>query len=457
MRNLFNFLKIGGYYILLFFLPNSIIFLFNIAGYGIELYYIPYFVLEFSILILFLTLYPNKKLTIITLFIFSLIIILILIGRLFLFGHPLVLLKNVAFVSFIPFKLYHAFLIIYTLGIPYISLSIMEKGLNLVDTKRKVIIGSFTIILITLVDFSNSSVFTKNGFFKLFNFNIQGCYTSEYISSKNYSIERKKQFNSNAYETIRKDTSNKIFLIILESFPYYNNSKNEVLHKLISENLSQEYEVIYDSIPFYGHTTTAEINELINENEEFYNYIDSAKNYISALPNIKKKQGYKTYAAHSFYISMFRRDLWWKNLGFEYTYGKENISHLKKDISTENSFQGLKDEFTFDHLVKLSKLNKGKGFYYMLSVNTHFPFTIMNKDNELNKYNSLVKELPTKNLKMSFIKFHQQLDYITKTIAKENIDLVIIRGDHKPPFLNEEEAQMINFRQVPEIIIRRKH
>lgn len=453
----FNYLKICILYVILFLLPNLIILIFNIAGYGIELYYLPFFVLEFSIISLILSLIKHKYLNLSISFLFSIIIILILIGRLFLFGHPLILLKNLAFVSFIPFKWYHIFLIIYVFIIPFIFNKIILNYLTNYSNKIKLINGTLIIVAITFLDFSNSSIFTNGEFFKFFKFNIQGCYTSEYISSKLYSIERKKQFNSKAYEIIKQDSSEKIFLIILESFPYYNNSQNEILKNLISNNLKSNYDIFYDSIPFYGHTTTAEINELINENEEFYNYIDSSKTYDHSLPNIKKKQGYKTYAAHSFYISMFRRDLWWKNLGFEHTLGKENIYHKSTDISNENSFQGLKDEYTFKHILDISKRNKGKGFYYMLSVNTHFPFTIENKDRELERYASTVENLPTVNLKMSFIKFYQQLDYITKSIDHEKIDLVVIRGDHKPPFLNEKEAQVINFRQVPEIIIRRKH
>jgi hypothetical protein len=455
MQKLFRYLKIKFWYLLLFFLPNIIIFLFNIAGYGIELYYIPFFVLEFSLITLIVSLYPNKKTSYFIGLLFSIIIILTLIGRLFLFGHPFVLLKNLAFVSFIPFKWYHIFLVIYVFLIPYFFNIIIFKKLKPYNQKTKFVIGISIIIFMTFFDLINSSIFTKGEFFKLLRYNVQGCYTSEYFFVKNYSIERKKTIKSLAYTIIKQDSSPKIFLIIIESLPFYNSVQNKILLELTTNNLSNKYTVTYDSIPFYGHTTTAEINELVNENEEFYNYIDPKKNYKTALPNIKKKQGYKTYAAHSFYISMFRRDLWWKNLGFDNTYGKENIPHRSIDINKENSFQGLNDEITFNYLVEKSKRNKSKGFYYMLSVNTHFPFTITNKKEVLYKYKSIINNLPSENLKMSFIRFYQQIDYISKTIAKEKIDLVIIRGDHKPPFLNESEAKLINFRQVPEIIIRR--
>lgn len=378
-----------------------------------------------------------------------------IIGRLFLFGHIINLINNIRFITFIPFKWYHIFIGVYLVALPYFTYKyIVPKIVNL-SIRPKVIIPSILIFLITTLDLLNSSIYTKGTFFKLLNLNIQGSYLSEYIMIKNYSKDKKKNYHSKAYQILKSDTSNKMMLILLESMPYYTKGENTIIHKMLQENLGNVYKITYDSIPFYGHTTTAEINELTNRNEEFYHFIDTQQAYHFALPNIKKKQGYHTYAAHSFYISMFRRDLWWKNIGFQHIYGKENILKNETELNYENPFQGVYDERAFDYVIQQDTLPHQKAFYYLLTVNTHFPFNLNHKDSLYKVYHKEIQNLPTDNLKMSFIRFYEQLNYFSKAIKKRNIDLMVIRGDHKPPFLNESETNHISMTQVPLIVIRK--
>jgi hypothetical protein len=456
MSKYFNLISISFWTIVLLLLSNLITIIVILTGYNMNLSYPPIFILEFCIILLFFYFKPNAKLFHITYFLFSTFNFIVIIGKLFL-GNFLFLFSSLKYITFIPLQWYHIFIPIYIYITSKLASKIYIEKILTTQTKKRCFILITILILLQILDYYNSSIFMKDKQLSIINLNISGLHSKEIFHYYKATKKNNLSINSKSYKIIKEDTISKnILLIILESFPYYNDNKNNhILYNLISTNLKNKYYITYDSIPFYGTTVTAEINELTNTNNGFFNYMDSC--YPLALGNIKKNQGYQTFAAHSFTISMFGRKKMWHNLGFNYIYGKDEIPHLPNDINSENPFLGLNDEVTFDFLISKSKDLPQKTFTYLLTVNTHFPFKLNDKE-KLNKYKSILKNLDkSKNLQMSFIRFHEQLDHITKRIEIEKIDLVIIRGDHKPPFLNEEEAKMINFRQVPEIIIRRKH
>ncbi|MBN8837253.1 MAG: hypothetical protein J0I09_08345 [Sphingobacteriia bacterium] len=259
---------------------------------------------------------------------------------------------------------------------------------------------------------------------------------------------------------VKADSSNKELIIIVESwgllkqFPYVN------FFKKYDSALTSNYKIHFDSTEFNGSTTNAELREFLNQLGAYNYYLNKHSCYAdSSLFDKKAKQGYLTIGVHSFSKYMFKRNVWWKNIGIQNSYFKEELQRKGGITETDKdgAFSGVYDERAFDFLNKESA-KYSKVFAYLLTVNTHLPY--FRKDSLLQNTNTaFVKSVLEYNaiVRPQLIRVFNEVDYFITKIAKEKFwDKVLIVGDHAPPYISEQNRTFFNQQYVPYIQLSKK-
>ncbi len=242
-----------------------------------------------------------------------------------------------------------------------------------------------------------------------------------------------------------------IVLVIIESFGLINNSKiQQELTKKFSEAIKINHQIESGSVQFFGATTSAEIRELCGIKSD-YKFAMSKSNFDNCIPNKLKNFGYSTNGLHYYFRSAFSRDLWWPNIGLD------NIKFLDEYNKKKcgGIFDGGCDAMLIADL--FSTLNsKEKIFSYGLTLNSHFPihnneYISSIDDSRLSEFDNLPSEIS-----MLVKSWMVVLDSVANEVNQypDRDMLVVIVGDHSPPFLSESNRSIFNKEKVPYIIIR---
>jgi hypothetical protein len=327
-----------------------------------------------------------------------------------------------------------------------------------------VLIFTFTFTLDTIngSSFSISDTFNKN-FYKG---NFAGAPTRliyNLITVDNFSINEPilnpLNQKSITFKHFAKDTSNSQLLIIVESMGLIDDiTKRKEYQKSISDIFHQKHwKTTWGKIQFTGSTTSAELRELLSCTGSYQYFINQKfANNINSIFRIKNKQGYHTNAIHSYKGDMFQRNIWWKNIGIEDVYFRENIQALynyKLKLNYSTSFISLNDEDAFNFIqAKASK--EGKQFTYLLTVNSHLPF-MSNVENPISSH--LFDIDNEMNLSAEAINQHKRVSnfliYVALHLDSSKFQSILIAGDHMPPFVKKGDRSFYNKDYVPYCIV----
>lgn len=258
------------------------------------------------------------------------------------------------------------------------------------------------------------------------------------IQNFNNNVSGNRNASSISYENLYNDTSKKQLLIILESWGLLKDTIKRNKQIASIEYLNEKgYSVKFDSSVFMGGTSQAEARELLNkEGQAYYSVVQNGYCDIQNLVQQKLKQGYNTIALQSFSGSYSNGVRFRKTLGFKEV---KEYSFFSKFAAPNynNHYVSVNDEAVFDYAFNVLKENK-KQFVYVLTINTHLPFRVNKEENELES---------------QYVRIHEQLEYLFKLLIINDIDKIIIVGDHSPPFIKSEERAQYSQGLVPALII----
>jgi hypothetical protein len=268
--------------------------------------------------------------------------------------------------------------------------------------------------------------------------------------------------SSFAYQFFYNSKGEKEVLIILESWGLLKNQalRQEQIAPFFNFD-SNRYQIKFDSSYFDGATVQAESRELLNkEGEAYFSVINQNKCDIKGLIQKKNEDQYTTMAVQSFPGSYSLGTKFNALIGFqkfkEYTYFHDTLG-MKNNHN--NHYTSVNDEQVFSCVFKDLSKNK-KSFTYCLTINTHLPFSLSNKEtNEPNfltfqqKYSSLFPSLQTLE---RYYRMKQELNSLAQLIKNSEADRILIIGDHAPPFIFKEERKLYIPNLVPALFISRK-
>lgn len=261
------------------------------------------------------------------------------------------------------------------------------------------------------------------------------------------------------FSTLSKDTVGNQMIIVVESWGAFEDSvlQNKFERSLINAFNQQGYQVKTGLTKYFGSTTAAGMRELTNTDGD-YNYFLNKKSdtTIPSIFNIKNSQGYTSYAFHPFTGRMFSRSVWWKNLGAQNIYFRDDyvLDHplSNKVIDEEAHFPAVKDEAFFDYINEKTK-NKSNKFVYFLTVNSHMPY----KHHVLDQFEDpqfSIQQLPiSEEAQSQLAHIKNFIVYVSKQLKANQWDKVIIVGDHLPPFPGIRERRFYKKGKVPYLVI----
>lgn len=354
-------------------------------------------------------------------------------------------------------------LIIYLFTLFFIFKSFKNK----IGTDRTSIIHFIFILFFTFtVDLINGSSLFKSYIFttKFYKGNFAGSPTPalyDLINDKNAFIINKPILNKKSitYKQFVMDTSTNQMLILVESMGLIDDTiKRNAFQENISDVFKQyNWKTIWGQTRFTGGTTNAELRELLDCVGSYQYFINqkNAQNFISIF-QIKKQKGYKITAIHSYKGNMFKRYIWWKNIGVDDVYFREDLqklSNYKLKLNYDTPFTSVNDEDVFDFIqAKTSK--KSKKFVYFLTENGHLPF-ISNFEKpfssrlfDIQKEASISEEAKNQHKRISNF-----LVYVASHLDSNKFQKILIVGDHMPPFLNKDDRNFYNNQFVPYCIV----
>lgn len=200
---------------------------------------------------------------------------------------------------------------------------------------------------------------------------------------------------------------------------------------------------------FNGGTTHGELRVLCGVNGRYQSVREGKADTSSCLPRRWTLQGRTPVGLHGFSGRMFDRQQWWPRIGLTQTLFAEDLAHDGNRCG--EAFQGVCDRALVQEAVR--RLGPGPSFVYALTLNTHLPIRDRPVDSDFEQLcaRNRVTHLPCLLL---FRQSELMRDIGEAVRTAPTPPLVVIAGDHAPPFGDVRDRAAFSKDSVPVILVR---
>jgi hypothetical protein len=236
-----------------------------------------------------------------------------------------------------------------------------------------------------------------------------------------------------------------ILFIVVESMglPVNDQLRTWLATRLVNAPLTEHYRVVESAPPFRGSTTSGELRALCALTGS-YRQIDPDL-ASSCLPARLAAQGWMTIGIHGFSGKMFDRETWWPVIGIQ-SRNFVDSDFLRGSKRCGTVFAGACDEQVIERAVEL--LNGGRRFVYVLTLNTHLPIEAHPVPAELQHECELTQTDPESCDLLAAL--GRLLETVKDAVSKAvPAPLVIVVGDHAPPFSRDTARASFDQERVP--------
>ena len=298
-------------------------------------------------------------------------------------------------------------------------------------------------------DTMQTSINVAGSSLRIFFLQISKLYSEGY---QNFSpvLESDRLLSSNEIEKWPlKYQDRSVLFVIVESLGHHNNSEimDWLRAQLIDPVVKDKYNINILLTSFRGATTDGELRQLCGISGSYS--IISSQTKLTCIPQIFSDAGWVTSGFHGFSGRMFDRQNWWPFIGIQNTYFAEN---LLKDAAPKcgGAFRGACDINSLEPISKL--LSVPKQFVYQLTLNTHLPFEFVNIPDDLKIIcgRNLTGDLPCQLIAAHGIYFRALREILTRINLPP---VVVLVGDHAPPFSKVLDRDLFDKKAVPAIIL----
>jgi hypothetical protein len=433
---------------------------------------IVYYEYAFVLLALIFTIKPRTSFIIFMLLLLLDIIDVISNIYLFSLSELLASFKFLAYYKFNWQQLLYVFILVMYLGIIYF---ILRKYQAKIHQRKKTfftyVILFYTSLLVLDIINGSSKLNEKNDTLTFTQKNITSSLLKNYWDQVYQSLTNPVEVAmykepSITFKAFKQDTSGNQLLILIESWGLINNKDNQLAIQSTLSNLviAKGYKFSWGTSKFAGSTASGELKQLLSMkgNYKYFLHHKSDTNNILSIFDYKNKQGYATFGFHSYSENMFNRAIWWKHIGIQKRYFKEN--YFKENLNAAvnmyagTPFPSVNDMVMFDYMEHKTNevLNRNatqKIFSYVLTENAHLPFKNKVTEN-FPSNNIIINNFPISEEAKNQLKFIKNLvgEFIQK-IDTNKWQKVLIMGDHNPPYLNKKDRNFYSDKMVPYILI----
>jgi len=290
------------------------------------------------------------------------------------------------------------------------------------------------------------------------NVNVQGSPLFNLVSSIAYARELANhplidlpvdsRLVSNIIHWVQKNPRGSVLVVLVESWGVQLDPELRAwsTKSLMAEELTQRYNIQSFTIPFRGSTTAGELRTLC-ELDGHYSRLHATK-VAGCLPHRIAEAGFDSVGLHGFSGRMFERYSWWPMIGFNQSVFAEDFPSSAPRCG--GAFKGICDDFLLKYAFDLLKPGR---FVYALTLNTHLPLKPMILSTDLIKL-CKVRRVTESVCQMTgqIGRLFDQLAVLTK--SEPGPMLMVVAGDHSPPFLNDKDRFAFSKSDVPVIIFK---
>lgn len=241
-----------------------------------------------------------------------------------------------------------------------------------------------------------------------------------------------------------------VWLVVVESMGW---PREEGLRKRLTSSLSEAlgrgyYRVEQYQMPFKGSTTSGELRALCRVIGSYSDLSDDQA--ADCLPARLAQDGWTTTGLHGFSGRMFDRTGWWAKVGLQHTLFLEDLGNELPLCG--GAFRGVCDK---DLLVTSSRrFSQPRQFVYSLTLNTHLPLDPIKVPME---WQTACDRAGAGDGVCELLTAQAELLATVASLARElpvPRPLVVVIGDHAPPFLNVRARGAFDPVTVPAYILR---
>lgn len=239
-----------------------------------------------------------------------------------------------------------------------------------------------------------------------------------------------------------------VLLVVVESL---GDVKNRLVsawlrQQLVDQEIESRWHLRWGSTGFRGSTTAGELRVLCGLGGD-YSALDSAA-AVHCLPNQLATLGYRSIGLHGFSARMFQRKEWWPLLGLDSELFLEDLPPQTPRCG--GVFRGACD----GDLLKLAagQFGSGRTLVYVLTLNAHLPVEHQTVASDLRQVCAAAQ---VSDVVCALTSLHGELlRDIGRTIRTlERHPLVVIVGDHSPPFWRRTDREQFSQTSVPLVLL----
>ena len=239
-----------------------------------------------------------------------------------------------------------------------------------------------------------------------------------------------------------------VVLVLVESMGHFLDGQGDavVLAPLLSDSIRDRYEVRIGTVPAHGATTNGEFRELCGVDADYRSarLVDGS----GCLPELLRKDGFRTFAVHGYSQTLFDRDQWYSRLGFQRTLFGEELTRLPGVSLCGTTFRGACDaDASRIVATELSEAPSGeRRFVYWLTLSSHLPLdaaggagSTLNCDqsSEARRFADVC----------TLMRIHRLVAMDVAAIAMNPAlppTRFVVVGDHAPPFFSRDKRAIFS-------------
>jgi hypothetical protein len=283
------------------------------------------------------------------------------------------------------------------------------------------------------------------------------------LSARNSSIASMPSASVDGVGFLKKTSSSEspnVVLIVVESWGLFRNPRlaEAVTTPFQDPEILSRYQVSFGTAPFDGLTVQGEARELCHSHFGFGIMDISPAQARSCLPDMFHSRGYQNIAVHGYVGGMFRRNVWYKTIGFDQSWFGPDLDKVGLP-NCRGAFPGICDGSIADWIgmALLPETAKRPRFIYWVTLNSHLPVSVTEKDlapdtGDCSSHPELQDSKPL----CSWFRLISQVHKSVRRLALEpqkRPTVFILVGDHAPPFADPHLHQLFSSEEVPYVIL----
>lgn len=240
-----------------------------------------------------------------------------------------------------------------------------------------------------------------------------------------------------------------VLLVIVESWGLNRDAdiREWIADRLLTPSIRRHYKIDERTLPFRGATTSGELRHLCGLQGRYGDLTPQLA--TRCLPARFAELGHVTVGAHGFSKRMFDRKKWWSTIGLQRLLFVDELLAAGSPYCG-STFRGACDNFIIEFLGK--QLSDQPGFYYHLTLNSHFPILKASVPKDL--HDRCVRTETSESACTLTATIGDYFSELAAMIEKlSNKPMVLIVGDHAPPFSKKSDHQKYSLTYTPGFVL----